>query len=107
MDRRKPSPARPRSTLWLWGFWLCGTAALLAFALSLQVPGAPGRVLRATAGALLIGGGSHQGRVVAYQRATRSPYRAFGPDARLTQRQTGWSAIVLGVVLLASAAVLP
>jgi hypothetical protein len=63
------------------------------------------RVCRVASGALFIVGGIHNGRVVAYKRSTRAPYSTFGPDALMNQRQTGWSAIVLGLVLIGSAVV--
>ena len=63
------------------------------------------RLLRGVGGALLLVGGAHQLRVVAYKRATRAQYTTYGPDSYLIQRQTRWSAIVLGVVLIASVVV--
>jgi hypothetical protein len=95
----------PPSALWLWGFWAYAGAAVAAFVLSLYTPTPVDRLLRGVAGALILVGGVHQLRVVAYKRATRAPYSTYGPDSYLLQRQTGWSAMVLGVVLIASAVV--
>ena len=87
----------------MWGFWLCAAAATAAFVLSLYTPYPLDRVLRVISGVLFVVGGFHNSRVVAYKRATRGPYSTFAPDALVTQRQTGWSAIVLGIVLVGSA----
>lgn len=94
-----------RTTLWLWGHWVYIAAAVAAFVLSLYLPAPAERVTRGIAGALFIIGGIHQGRVVAYKRATRAPYSTLGPDSYMIQRQTGWSAMVLGVVLIGSAVI--
>jgi len=95
----------PRSAVWLWGFWLVAAVATAAFVLSLNTPYPLDRLFRVVAGVLFVAGGVHNGRVVAYMRATRAPYSTFGPDALITQRQTGWSAIVLGLILIGSAIV--
>jgi hypothetical protein len=96
--------SRP-SALWRWGFWICVAVAVAAFLISRYTPAPIDRVLLGVAGVLFIVGGVHQSRVVAYKRATRGPYRTYGPDSYLIQRQTGWSAVVLGLVLLASAVI--
>jgi hypothetical protein len=96
---------RVPSALWLWGFWAYTEAAFAAFGLSLYAPMPVDRLLRCVAGALLIVGGAHQLRVVDYKRATRGPYSTYGPHSYLIQRQTGWRAMVLGVVLIGSAVV--
>jgi hypothetical protein len=93
------------SALWLWGFWTYTGAAVAAFVLSLYAPTPVDRLFRGIAGALLLVGGAHQLHVVDYKRATRGPYSTYGPYSYLIQRQTGWSAMVLGVVLIASAVV--
>lgn len=93
------------SALWRWGFWVYGAVAVAAFLISRYTPAPIDRVLLGVAGVLFIVGGVHQSRVVAYKRATRGPYRTYGPDSYLIQRQTGWSAVVLGLVLLASAVI--
>ncbi len=100
-----PPPGRAPSALWLWGFWVYTGAAVGAFVFSLYSPTPLDRLLRGVAGTLLFIGGVHQLRVVAYKRATRPQYSTLGPDSYLTQRQTGWSAMVLGLVLIASALV--
>jgi hypothetical protein len=96
---------RPPSALWLWGFWIYTGAAVAAFVLSRYTPTPVDRLLLGIAGALLFVGGIHQLRVVAYKRATRGPYSIYGPDWVIVQRQTGWSAMVLGVVFIAGAVV--
>jgi len=93
------------SALWLWGFWAYTGVAVAAFLISLYTPTPIDRVLLGVAGALFIVGGIHQTRVVAYKRATRGPYSTYGPDSYLIQRQTGWSAVVLGLVLIAGAVI--
>ena len=100
-----PPPDPAPSALWLWGFWAYTGAAVAAFVLSLYTLTPVDRLLRGIAGALLLVGGVHGLRVVAYKRATRAPYSTYGPDSYLVQRQTGWSAMVLGVTLIASAVV--
>ena len=100
-----PPPDRAPSALWLWGFWVYTGAAVATFVFSLYSPAPLDRLLRGAAGALLFVGGTHQLRVVAYKRATRGPYSTFAPDSYATQRQTGWSAMVLGSVMVASALV--
>ena len=105
MTQFDPPANRTPSALWLWGFWAYTGAAVAAFVLSLYIPAPVGRLLLGVAGALLLLGGAHQLRVVAYKRATRPPYSTYGPDSYLVQRQTAWSAMVLGVVLIASAVV--
>jgi hypothetical protein len=96
---------RAPSALWLWGFWVYAGAAVAAFVLSRYAPTPVDRLLLGVAGVLFLVGGPHQLRVVRYKRATRGPYSTFGPDSYLLQRQTGWSAMVLGAVLIASAVV--
>ena len=93
------------SALWLWGFWIYIGAAIAAFVLSLYAPAPVDRFLRGIAGALLFVGGAHQRHVVNYKRATRGPYSTYGPHSYLIQRQTGWSAMILGAVFIASAVV--
>ncbi|MFN0040691.1 MAG: hypothetical protein ACKVP2_14365 [Burkholderiales bacterium] len=104
MPLTQESPAKqPPSSLWLWGFWICVAIATAAFVLSLYTPYPIERVFRVASGVLFIVGGFHNGRVVAYKCLTRSPYSTFAPDALTTQRQIGWSAIVLGLVFVGSA----
>lgn len=93
------------STLWMWGFWVYTGLAIGSFLLSLSAPSPGYGVFRVAAGVLLFAGGVHQLRVVRHKRATRRPYSTFGPNAYMLDRQTGWSAMVLGVVLALSAAV--
>jgi hypothetical protein len=100
-----PPPDRAPSTLWLWGFPAYTALAVAAFVLSLYAPAPVDRLLRGIAGALLLVGGAHQTHVVAYKLVTRGPYSTFGPHSYRLQRQTGWSAMVLGAVLIASAMV--
>jgi hypothetical protein len=100
-----PSGDREPSVLWLWGFWIYVGAAFAAFVLSVYVPTPADRVLRGVAGALLFFSGLHQLRVGKYKRATRGPYTIWGLDSYLTDRQTGWSAMVIGVVFIAAAVV--
>ena len=102
MTHLDPSPNRKPSALWMWGFWIHVALAFAACFASLHAPAPADRILRGVAGALLLAGGFHQLRVVAYKRATRPLYATHGPDSYLTQRQAGWSAMVLGVVLIAS-----
>ena len=100
------SPANPaRSALWLWGFWIYFGTAVAVFVFSLYTPSPVDRILRGVVGALLLVGGPHQLRVVAYKCATRPPYSTYGPDSYAIQRQTGRSAMVLGVVFIAGAVV--
>lgn len=89
----------------MWGFWLCTAAATAAFVSSLYTPYPLDRALRVLSGVWFVVGGIHNSRVVAYKCATRRPYSTFAPDALMTQRKTGWSAIVLGIVLVAGAVV--
>jgi len=105
-----PSPNRPPhepapSALWMWGFWLLAALATGAFVLSLYAAYPLDRVFRVASGVLFILGGLHNGRVVTYKRATRPPYSTLGPDSLLIQRQTGWSAVALGALFIASAVV--
>jgi hypothetical protein len=93
------------SVLWLWGFWIYVGAAFAAFVLSVYAPTPTDRVLRCVAGALLFVAGVHQLRVGKYKRATRGPYTIWGLDSYLIDRQTGWSAMVVGVVFIAGAVV--
>jgi hypothetical protein len=69
------------------------------------VPTPVDRVLRCVAGALIFIAGSHQLRVAKYKRTTRGPYTLWGFDSYLVDRQTGWSAMVVGVVFIAGAVV--
>jgi hypothetical protein len=41
--------------------------------------------------------------VEAYKRAARGPYTVWGFDSYVAQRQTAWSAMILGALLIASA----
>ena len=100
-----PPTDRAPSALWLWGFWVYTAAAFAAFYLSLNAPAPMYHLYRIASGVLLIVGGMHNSHVVRYKAATRGPYSTFGPHALQIQRQTGWSAMVLGAVLIASAAV--
>jgi hypothetical protein len=93
------------SALWLWGFWLYVGAAVVVFVVSVYASTPVERVLRCVVGALLFIAGPHQLRVGKYKRATRGPYTILGFDSYLTDRQTGWSAMVVGVVFVASAVV--
>jgi len=105
-DRPADGPAdRAPSLLWLWGFWACTAAAFAAFGLSIFAATPADRLLRVVAGVLLFVGGVHQQRVVNYKRDTRGPYSTYGPHSYLLQRQTGWSAMVVGCVLIASAVI--
>lgn len=94
-----------RSALWLWGFWACAVPAVAAFVLSLSAPPPVDRVPLGVSGVLFIVGGLHQGRVVAYKRATRGPFSTLGQYSYLYQRQMGWSAVVLGAAFILSAVV--
>jgi hypothetical protein len=108
MSPPDPSPDRPPSALWLWGFWIYTAAAVAAFVLSLYAPTPADRLLRGVTGALLLVGGVHQLRVVAYKRTARAKRGSsvtYGPDWYVVDRQTGWSAMVLGVVFIGSAVV--
>jgi hypothetical protein len=98
-----PPSDRAPSALWMWGFPAYATGAVAAFILSYVVPAPTDRLLRALAGALLLLGGVHQVHVVAHKRATRWQFSTYGPDSFQVQRQTGWSAMVLGLALIASA----
>jgi hypothetical protein len=99
------TPGQKPSAVWLWGFWLYFASAVAVFVVSLYCPPLLKQILRGVAGALLVAGGLHQFRVIAYKRATWVPYASFGPDSLMLQRQTGRSAIVLGAAFIASAAV--
>src|SRR5687767_753666 len=105
MPPSEPLDNRTPSTLWLWGFWAFAGIAAAASLLSLYTAAPVDRFLRAGSGVLFLVGGVHQSRVVAYKRATRAPYSTYAPDSLLLQRQAGWSAAILGVVLIASALV--
>lgn len=98
-----PRTGRVPSTLWMWGFWLCVGAAIAAYVASTIAAAPADRALRGIAGVLLVAGGVHQARVVRYKVVTRGPYSTLGPRSYLVQRQTGWSAIVLGALFVASA----
>jgi hypothetical protein len=91
--------------LWLWGFWIYFGAALAAFVVSVYAPAPADRVLRGVTGVLLFVAGIHQLRVEKYKRRTRGPYTIWGFESYLTDRQTGWSAMILGVVFIAAAVV--
>lgn len=105
MSRYDPDSRRTPSALWLWGLWACAAAAFAAFVVSRYAPAPVDSLLLGVAGAFFIAGGLHQRRVVAYKRATQLPYSTHGPDSLVLQRQAGWSAIVLGAVLIAGAVV--
>lgn len=96
---------RAPSLLWLWGFWIYVAAALAAFVLAVYAPTPLDRILRGVAGALIFLAGPHQLRVGKYKRTTRGPYTMWGFDSYLVDRQTGWSAMVVGTVLIAGAVV--
>ena len=100
-----PQANRPPSALWLWGFWIYIAAALAAFFLAVYAPVPVDRVLRGGAGVLIFIAGIHQLRVGKYKRSTRGPYTIWGFDSYLVDRQTGWSAMVAGVVVIAGALV--
>jgi len=101
----EPPQGRARSTLWLWGFWIYFTAAVAVYLVSMHAPMPMDRILRCIVGILLLMAGPHQLRVARYKRATRGPYTIFGFDSYLTNRQTGWSAMIIGVVFIASGVV--
>ena len=67
-----PPADRAPSALWLRGFWVYTGAAVVAFILSLHSSTPVDRLLRGVGGVLLLVGGAHQLRVVAYKRATRA-----------------------------------
>jgi sulfite exporter TauE/SafE len=100
-----PPTDRAPSALWLWGFWIYLGAAFAAFVVSGHAPAPVDRVLRCVAGALIFIAGLHQLRVGKYKRATRGPYTVWGFDSFLTDRQTGWSAMIAGVVFIVGALV--
>lgn len=89
----------------MWGFVGLAAAGFALAILSVHAAAPLNHVLRGVAGALLLAGGRHQSRVVAYKRATRSVYSTFGFDSLMLQRQAGWSTLILGAVLVASALV--
>ena len=105
MSRPDSQPDRTPSVLWLWGFWIYIAAALAVFALSAHAPVPVDRVLRGSAGVLIFLAGPHQLRVGKYKRSTRGPYTIWGFDSYLVDRQTGWSAMVVGIVFIAGAMV--
>jgi hypothetical protein len=96
---------RPPSVLWLWGFWIYVAAAFAALALAAYAPTPVDRILRGAAGALVFIAGPHQLRVAKYKRTSRGPYTIWGFDSYAVDRQTGWSAMVVGVVFIAGAVV--
>ena len=83
MSRFDPPVDRAPSSLWLWGFWVCTGAAVVAFILSLYSSPLVDRLLRGVGGGLLLVGGAHQLRVVAYKRATRAQCSTYGACDRL------------------------
>ena len=89
----------------MWGFVALIAAASVTVIISVHAATPLNHLLRGAGGALLIFGGVHQSRVVAYKRATRAPYSTFAPDSLLLQRQVGWTAVILGAALIASALV--
>lgn len=99
-----PSGRAP-SAVWLWGFWIYVGAAVAVFVVSVFMPEPVERVLRCVSGVLLFVAGPHQLRVTRYKRATWGPYTILGFDSYQTARQTGWSAMVIGVFFIASAAI--
>ncbi|WP_420475316.1 hypothetical protein [Noviherbaspirillum sp. ST9] len=105
MKPSEPQPDRTPSMLWLWGFWIYIAAALAFFVLSRYFPTPADRVLRVITGVLIFLAGPHQLRVGKYKRSTRGPYTIWGFDSYLADRQTGWSAMVVGVVFIAGAIV--
>jgi len=105
MSLFEPPTDRVPSALWLWGFWIYVGAAVAVFVVSVYAPTPVERVLRCVAGVLIFIAGPHQLRVGKYKRATRGPYTVLGFDSYLTDRQTGWTAMVVGVVFIASALV--
>jgi len=78
-----PPVDRAPSSLWLRGFWVYTGAAVVAFILSLYSSPLVDRLLRGVGGGLLLVGGAHQLRVVAYKRATRAQYSSYGACDRL------------------------
>lgn len=98
-------PDRAPSALWMWGFWIYIAAAFAVFVLSTCAPPPIDRVLRVIAGVLIFLAGPHQLRVAKYKRSTRGPYTVWGFDSYLMDRQTGWSAMVIGIVFIAGAVV--
>lgn len=99
---RSPASHRP-SALWLWGFWVYIGSAFVVIAIAFHFATPADRLLRGTGGVLCLLAGRHGLRVEAYKRAVRGPHTVWGFDSYLAQRQTGWSAMVLGAVLVASA----
>ena len=97
-----PVDRRP-SALWLWGFWIYIAAAVAALGFSAYVPAPVNRILRGGAGIFIFIAGLHQLRVGKYKRSTRGPYTIWGFDSYLVDRQTGWTAMVVGVVFTAAA----
>ena len=93
------------SALWMWGFVALTAAGSAIAIVSVHTATPLNHLLRGVAGALLLVGGLHQSRVVAYKRATRPLYSTFAPDSLILQRQVGWSAVILGAALIASAVV--
>ena len=105
MSLFEPPTDRAPSVLWLWGFWIYLGAAFAVFVVSVYAPKPVERVLRCVAGVLIFIAGLHQLRVGKYKRATRGPYVLRGFDSYLLDRQTGWTAMIVGVVFIASALV--
>ena len=93
------------SALWLWGLWIYVAAAVAALALAAYVPTPVDRILHGVAGVLVFIAGPHQLRVAKYKRASRGPYTIWGFDSYAVDRQTGWSAMVVGAFFIAGAAV--
>jgi hypothetical protein len=67
-----PLADRAPSALWLRRLLVYTGAAVVAFILSLYSSPLVDRLLRGVGGGLLLVGGAHQLRVVAYKRATRA-----------------------------------
>lgn len=97
-----PVPPKP-SALWLWGLWVYFGAACAAVVASGYVTTPADRLLLGAGGVLCLLAGVHGRRVEAYKRAARGPYTVWGFDSYVAQRQTAWSAMILGALLIASA----
>jgi len=101
----KPEAKAKPSALWMWGFVALSAAGFAILISSVHAATPLNHLLRGVAGGLLLVGGVHQSRVVAYKHATRPLYSTFAPDSIILQKQAGWSAVILGAVLIASAVV--
>lgn len=91
--------------LWMWGFWIYVGAAIAVFALSVYAPIQAEPILRCVTGVLLVIAGPHQLHVVEYKRTKRGPYSNWGPTWYMRDRQTGWTAIIVGLFFIAAAVV--